>query len=196
MSADPEPRAREGGGVRERILAAALAILRERGIQELSQVRVARRAQVRQSHLTYYFPRRHDLLEAVSARFIGGVVGGLRRAGQAAGGDREALLRGVADAIGELEHMRMFAGVIVEADGDPELRALLVRRTSELQSALAEALGGEDAAERARLVLAAMWGLGLYGFVMRPPAGSEAWAALLDCVAGSPGGARGSRKRG
>ncbi len=65
------------GGVRDRILAAALALLRETGIQGLSQVQVARRARVRQSHLTYYFPRRHDLLAAVAVRFVDGMVAGL-----------------------------------------------------------------------------------------------------------------------
>jgi hypothetical protein len=48
------------------------------------------------------------------------------------------------------------------------VRAILVRITLRLQSMVAAALGGSDAAERAELVMASLWGLGLYEFVLRP----------------------------
>ena len=51
--------------VPERILDAALAILAESGLRNLTQVQVANRARVRQSHLTYYIPTRDDLLDAL-----------------------------------------------------------------------------------------------------------------------------------
>ena len=66
-------------GVRERILDAALAILAESGLRNLTQVGVANRARVRQSHLTYYFPTRDDLLEAVTARAVDGIATGFHR---------------------------------------------------------------------------------------------------------------------
>jgi AcrR family transcriptional regulator len=157
--------------VRERILHGALAILGETGIQELSQVQVARRAHIRQSHLTYYFPRRHDLLEAVATRFIDGVSRDLERLSQAAGpGDPGALLLTLARAIAEPAHMRMLTGLIIEADGDPALRDTLVRETHRLEQTLATLLGGANAPERARRVLATLWGLGLYDFLVREPA--------------------------
>lgn len=171
------------GGVRDRILNAALAILREDGIQELTQVQVARRAGVRQSHLTYYFPKRHDLLEAVSVRFIEGMERGLREvAAQAADGDAGELLGRIAVAIGEPGHMRMFTGVVVAADGDPALRAVIVRETRRVQKILAGVLGGDDAMQRAGLVLAAMWGLGFYEFAIGEPAADG--SALLAHLAG------------
>jgi AcrR family transcriptional regulator len=51
---------------RDAILAAAVATLREVGYAGFTQPRVAKRAEVRQSHLTYYFPTRLALLEAVA----------------------------------------------------------------------------------------------------------------------------------
>jgi hypothetical protein len=82
--------------------------------------------------------------------------------------------------------MRMFAGVIVEADHDPELRAVVARLTLRLQSALAERLGGGDnAMERAGLVLASLWGLGLYGLVVGPKHRSALASLLLDNLAAS-----------
>jgi AcrR family transcriptional regulator len=174
----------EAGGIRERILKAAMAALREEGIQGLSQVQVARRAKVRQSHLTYYFPKRCDLLEAVAVRFVDGVVRGIGDvAAKSAPDDPGAMLRRVADAITDRGHMRMFTGVIVEADSDPYVRTVVLRETRRVQSALAELLGGEDAMDRAALILASLWGLGLYELVFQLPAHrSVVMRSLLACL--------------
>ena len=177
-------KAKAAGGVRERILDAALATLRESGLQRLTQVQVAERAGVRQSHLTYYFPTREDLFEAVTARAVAGIAGGVSRAaGEQEGSGHGQLLARLANAVVDPEHMRMFVGLIVEADGDPALRALLVGGTHQLEAAVAEALGGEDARERARLVLAAVWGLGLYHFLVRPPPKADPTRPYLAWVA-------------
>lgn len=50
--------------VRERIVQAALELAQTVGMQGMSQARVATSAGVRQSHLTYYFPTRADLIKA------------------------------------------------------------------------------------------------------------------------------------
>lgn len=50
---------------RQVILEAALEIAGSNGIKELTQTNVAAAAGVRQSHLTYYFPLKVDLLTAV-----------------------------------------------------------------------------------------------------------------------------------
>lgn len=153
-----------GRGVRERILDAAIATLREAGVQDLSQGQVARRAGVRQSHLTYYFPKRNDLLEAITERVVEGMAAHVRAV---LDGSRDPMsaLEAIANAIAQREHMRMFIGVIVEADGDTQVREILMRHTRRFQAALAELLGDDDALEQARLVLACLWGMGLYAFV-------------------------------
>ena len=48
------------------ILEAGLAILREQGLAGLTQPRLAAKTGLRQSHLTYYYPTRADLVAAVS----------------------------------------------------------------------------------------------------------------------------------
>ncbi len=52
--------------VREKILTAANEILLTVGFSSLTQQAVAARAGVRQSHLTYYFPTRNDLLRGTA----------------------------------------------------------------------------------------------------------------------------------
>lgn len=160
----------EESGIRERILEAAMAGLQKDGIRGLSQVQVARRAKVRQSHLTYYFAKRQDLIEAIAERFFEGVAHGLEEVvtAGAAAGDVGPLVQRLAAVIIDPRHMRMFLAMIVEADTDATVRAILVRLTARLQSLLAAGLGGSDAAERAANVIANLWGLGLYDFVLRP----------------------------
>jgi AcrR family transcriptional regulator len=182
------------GGVRERILDAAVTILRESGLQRLLQLQVSEKAGVRQSHLTYYFPTRQDLLEAVTARVVDGIATGVHAAveGQEGTGHSQLLNR-LATAVADLEHMRMFVAVIVEADADPALRPMLVGATHRLEAVLAEALGGAEARARARLILAAVWGLGLYQFLMRPPPDSNLTGPYLSWVAEA---SRATRKAG
>ena len=183
------------GGIRERILAAAMTALQEDGIRGLSQVQIARRAKVRQSHLTYYFAKRHDLIEAVANRFLEGFDHAFGEAvtASAEADDTSPLLEHLTAVIVDRRHMRMFAAVILEADDDPKVRAILVRATLRLQSMLADALGGDDADERAGIVLASLWGLGLYDFLMRPKRPPAHIASYIRSITGVP--ARRTRTR-
>lgn len=185
-------------GVRERILSAALDVLRTSGLRAFTQTEVAERAGVRQSHLTYYFPTRQLLLEAATARIVGGIAQGVRHAVALADApDHAPLLTRLAEAVADVEHMRMFLAVAIEGDCDPAVRTLIVDATHQLETALADALGGDDARGRARVVLAAVWGLGLYRFAMRPSPKTDptrpclAWLArTLQQRPAHPGGRR------
>lgn len=179
----------EQGGIRERILAAAMTALQEDGIKGLSQVQIARRAKVRQSHLTYYFSKRQELIEAVANRFLEGLAHAFDEAvtGSAAAGGRPALLEHLSAVLVDRGHMRMFMAMILEADDDPKVRAILVRTTHGLQTMLADALGGDDAEERASIVLASLWGLGLYDFLMRPKQPPAHIASYISSMSGASG---------
>jgi AcrR family transcriptional regulator len=186
--------------VRERILDAALAILSESGIQHFTQPKVAKRAGVRQSHLTYYFPTRDDLLEASTERGIEHLAAGLGRvAAGGAEGTRSHLIERLAAAIIDRTHMRMFVAMMVEADGDPAVRAVMTRGTQQMEAAVAEALGDSNNLARARVVLAAVWGLGLYRFLMRPGPQADPTRAYLSWVTAAASGrsprSRASRSR-
>ena len=171
----------EDAGIRERILAAAMKVLQDEGIQGLSQVQVARRAKVRQSHLTYYFPKRHDLIEAVAVRFLEGVSAALDEPATGTGSTPPVLQR-FAAVIGDPKHVRMFTAVIVEGDGDPKVRAILVRVTRRIQSMIAAELGGDDADDRAEIILGSLWGLALHDFVLRPKRPGALAAAYLASI--------------
>lgn len=179
MPHTPPPRPE---GIRSQILAAGLTVFGAEGLRELTQTRVADQAGVRQSHLTYYFPTRHDLLEALTTLFVDEMSAGLGKFIQRGKPLDAKGLAEVAAGIADEEHMRIFVGVIVEADGDPKVREVVARATRRFETALAEAIGGPDAARQARVVLSTLWGLGLYRFTMQPTAGSDPTPLTLEAL--------------
>ena len=56
--------------VKDAILDASVALLKDKGIAALTQPQVARAAGIKQSHLTYYFPTRAALLLAIAEHSI------------------------------------------------------------------------------------------------------------------------------
>lgn len=111
-------------GVRERIVAAAVELLHEHGIHALTQARVSELAGVRQSHLTYYFPARSDLLKqavvAGTASLLA-VIRGSPEPEQSLAEFREALAAQVTDR----RVARMMAGLVVASEEDPALKPWL-----------------------------------------------------------------------
>jgi AcrR family transcriptional regulator len=111
--------------VRTRILEAALDLLGEHGVSRLSQPSVAKAAGVRQSHLTYYFPTRADLLKATALHSIETMIGSL--AERASGGQLSpALLAQIAGAmVADKRRARMMLGLVVASDEDREIKGFL-----------------------------------------------------------------------
>ncbi|MGJ0508963.1 MAG: TetR family transcriptional regulator [Methylocystis sp.] len=122
---------------RERILAAAAQIAAKNGIKALTQPRVAKAAGVTQSLLTYYFPRKADLLTAVlEASHQPGPI---------------ASPRGVDEALKFLEalmfdptRMRFFLGAVVEAGEENALRKVLGDHASALTRQIAGIFNRDD----------------------------------------------------
>ena len=107
---------------RKKILDAGLAILREQGLAGLTQPRVAAKTGLRQSHLTYYYPTRADLLTAVTRAAIEAQLAGAR-----------SLTKGIASAnkrqprwplSRRARKHRVLAALNQAADQEPTVRAL------------------------------------------------------------------------
>ena len=117
---------------RTRILDAALGLLAERGAHELTQPRVARAAGLRQSHLTYYFPTRTDLLQAVARHSIAALAAELARAAHAPA----AVARGIAAGAADKRRVRLMLGLVGAADRDPAIKARVRKFIPELRELL------------------------------------------------------------
>lgn len=121
--------------VRERILEAALGLLAESGAHELTQPRVAKAAGVRQSHLTYYFPTRGELLQEVARYSIEKLAGEL--AHRRPGSLPEAIAAGAADK----RRSRVMLGLVTAADRDPKIRQRMRKFVAELRARMTPVLG-------------------------------------------------------
>lgn len=179
---------RERSTVREQILESALRLLREFGVKKLAQPQVARAAGVPQGHLTYYFPRKFDLLVAVVERFMQKLDDDLRGAV-----DREKfsaergdvpLRRRVADLasvlIKDKQRTRMLLGIIVEADTDPALREGLLRGVTFTKNVLARVLERQVDDPDVEIALALFLGLGLLNLAHAGTRSDSQTDAMLD----------------
>jgi AcrR family transcriptional regulator len=120
--------------VRDRILEAALRLLAEGGAHELTQPRVARAAGVRQSHLTYYFPTRGELLQEVARYSI------RKLAGQLAQGRKGSLAEGVAAGAADKRRSRVMLGLVTAADRDAAIKRRMRKFVHELRAQMAPIL--------------------------------------------------------
>lgn len=126
--------------VRERLLLAALELLREQGLAGLTQPRVAKAAKISQSHLTYYFPTRADLLLAVLERAAAAQQAGVAASFAAADQGAGALAAAVASTLSRVENTRVLVSFVLASDGDPAARALYAKLVSGMRTAIAETL--------------------------------------------------------
>ena len=108
---------------RTQILEAGLALLREEGLSGLTQPRIAARTGLRQSHLTYYYPTRSNLLSAVArsavevqATAAKALVARIRTVGEAS----KVMARGAA----RHENARVFVALNQAAEREQDVRTL------------------------------------------------------------------------
>ena len=119
----PAP-AHESGdkAIRCRLIDAALEVLLRDGILGFSQSKVAKQAGLRQSHLTYYFPTRNDLLTVV-------VEHGCQLVIHAQGCNAEAQVlslpefrQAMCNNVCDSRIARLMVAVTVAAETDPKLK--------------------------------------------------------------------------
>lgn len=128
--------------IRERIVAAAVELLHERGIKSFTQTNVSARAGVRQSHLTYYFPTRNDLLKQAVVAAMRSLIA-MFEPPASAGTDSVERVRKVLEA--QLQNRRvarMMAGVVVASEEDPTLKPWLEQHAAEVRSHMRSTLAG------------------------------------------------------
>ncbi|MGF6492889.1 AcrR family transcriptional regulator [Luteibacter sp. 621] len=125
---------------RQQIIEAALTELREAGFAAFSQTKVAKRAGLRQSHLTYYYPTRADLVVAVAETAMTQQLAAV-----------EALLAGtppakapaqLATLLGRKENTRILMALVQGADEEPRLQPLFTEFARQMRERAAGLLGG------------------------------------------------------
>ena len=111
--------------IRTHILDCAYELLADHGVGHLTQPRIARAAGVRQSHLTYYFPRRGDLLTALARHSMESLAGSMIDKAQQETMDAESMAEIFTQALSDRRRIRTLLGLIAAADEDPTVRESL-----------------------------------------------------------------------
>lgn len=124
-------------GARQRILDAALKVLKSEGVSALTQTRVAAAAGLRQSHLTYYFPRKTDLLAATLEASHAQAAKPRRIASRADADPIDA----VRSLMFDKNKMRFFLSVVAQASDKAENRATLAVHARGVAEQLAPIFG-------------------------------------------------------
>ncbi len=121
-------------GVKERILEAGSALLHQEGPKALTQPRIAGAAGVSQSHLTYYFRTRNDLLLAIARHSVEQALA------QPLSGSGDDPVQSLAAAAGYLPRIRMLVGLALAADQEEELRDAIGKLVSHVRQGLGQLL--------------------------------------------------------
>jgi len=164
---------------REAIVAAALDVIEESGLSGFTQPRVARRAGLRQSHLTYYFPTRTDLLRAVAEEAVARRIEVLRVA-MSAQDPAEKLAR-LVEVLVDPRQTRVLTALAQSADADPGVRRAfgsLGAGIAPLGAALLESFGAEPTEASISLLQATSTGIA----VLALAAGGEAFRGRAEQV--------------
>jgi AcrR family transcriptional regulator len=147
---------------RTRILEAALGLLARGGAQELTQPRICKAAGVRQSHLTYYFPTIHVLLQEVAKYTLEAMTAEL---GKADPSRRPASL--VDAAIGtaaDKRRMRIVLGLVTMTDREGRLKPRMREFIREIRQGLASVVragGLEGTADQVAFMHSVVVGQGI-----------------------------------
>ena len=170
---------------RHDITEAGLETLREHGYAGFTQPRVATRAGLRQSHITYYFPTRLDLLAAVGRAAVDRQLAAVE-ATLGALASREQAAQAIANLVTRQENTRVLMALAQAGDEEPRLRELfreladgIVARLTGMLSRLA---GQPVSEERARLLHTLAVGLAVVDLATGRPDGRGRAADILNSV--------------
>ncbi len=155
--------------LRTDILDAALLLLRDEGERAMTQTRVARAVGIPQGHLTYYFPKKRDLVLGVAERFA--ETAGTRLLTFFADRRDQAISDVLRDYVTSLTadrgRTRLLMSFLVMSDVEPELKKTFRRAATNLRAILAPVLNRPHDDPLVDLMISMLWGIGIHEFILQ-----------------------------
>lgn len=167
---------------RQVIAEAGLAVLREHGYTGFTQPRVAARAGLRQSHITYYHPTRLDLLVAVGRAAVDRQLAAVDATLNALT-SLDEMANVVAGLVSREENTRVLMALAQAGDEEPRLRALFQEMAGGIRTRVAACLsrltGMEPREDLAFFLHAVSVGLSVIHLATGTPDGQQQAAAMI-----------------
>lgn len=154
--------------VRERILDAAVRVLSRDGAKSLAQPQIAREAGVPQGHLTYYFPKKIDLVRGVAAHMQQLILQelGPMLAKHTGATMREKFVAIATKLAKNRGRTRILLALLVEMEHDQQLHGELADNVGGLRALFASLMERDPSDPDVDLALAAAWGLGIQHLIL------------------------------
>lgn len=154
--------------VRERILDAAVRVLSRDGAKSLAQPQIAREAGVPQGHLTYYFPKKIDLVRGVAAHMQQLILQelGPMLAKHTGATMREKFVAIATRLAKNRGRTRILLALLVEMEHDQQLHGELADNVGGLRALFASLMERDPSDPDVDLALAAAWGLGIQHLIL------------------------------
>ncbi|MBY0472433.1 hypothetical protein K2X30_14810 [bacterium] len=168
--------------LKTRIVRSATGILRKSGLKRMAQAEVAKKANIRQSHLTYYFPTRSDLVIEVARNALGPLRETL---GSFVSPKIQHVLdskiqKVVASICNDVGRTRALLGLMVESDEDQKLKNEILSVVKEQINMVALLLGKSKEDPQVQLVNAALMGTGFLRYLdAHPPEFTQEMVRVL-----------------
>ncbi len=156
-------------------------MLREEGLSAFTQPRVAARAKLRQSHLTYYFPTRLDLLAGVAEAAMAAQLKNLDEAFVSS--DVKIAAGNIADTLMRPERTRVLMALAQSADVEPKLQEAFKGFAAQIAarvSAFLKRLGATTDLESIVFVHAVTVGMSLLLLSQKPKGGNKLAAVVVE----------------
>lgn len=160
--------------VKSRILDAAISLLRKAGAKKLAQPQVAREAGVPQGHLTYYFPRKMDLLIGVATQ----VATALQQEFEKGASSDERSSEALTDVVFNAERNRSLVGLITEADVEEEVSDTVQKAHRFAQLTISRLIARHPDEPEAQLTMALLLGLGVQQLLFKDRSKVEVQALI------------------
>ena len=180
LCAERARRAGECEDLRGKIVDAAIELLEQSGARGFGQVKVARAAGLQQGHLTYYFPRKADLVAAVLVRLSGRARDEFEQA-LAKGSEQpseDLLFSLLRRLLSDRRRSLILLGLMAEAVDDVEIRRALAEQLQFQRRVFALLMQRNENDLDVHLAVAALRGLGIENLLIENS--SEEVDALLE----------------
>jgi AcrR family transcriptional regulator len=154
--------------LRDEIVATGARILGEFGFGRLTQPQVSKELGITQSRLTYYFPKRADLLIGVvdhATRIIANEVSERIAEGVSALSSRR-LFSLVSWIVRDRKRTQLVLNIFFESQESPELRKRIQGMVRSHRKLIGSAIGRPEGHPDAAIVMAAVWGLSLQHYIL------------------------------
>ena len=153
---------------KDKIILCALELLEKSGIQAVTQPAVAKLASITQGQLTYHFPKRTDLILALSEVALTQVADFIFNQKIDNSQKKEEKIRSLIWSI-IIDHARVRAllGLVTEADSNEEVRQKLFDQEEKVRTVIGFAMGVEPSDPLVTTTHATLLGFSMISFLKR-----------------------------